>query len=309
MFIVLITVLLNLALDPLFIFGLGPVPAMGVAGAAMATVCTQALATLIGFTLLLGGKHDIRIRWRNFKIDMPLVARAFRLGLPTSVEQSSRAMGMTMMTILASGFGTIAVAAYGTGTRVLACVIIPALGLSMAVSTLVAQNIGANRIDRAERTCHIGGLLAFTVLLLPGLVLFTFARPFVTFFIPEAGSDTINQCATFIRTMAFTFGFIGVQQVIAGTLRGAGNTAAAMMLAITTQWVFQFPLAWLLSHKTALGATGIWWAVAIANVLSTFVAVVWFLRGDWKQRRLLDEIQLQQRVDAEIAVDEGLPPA
>ena len=308
MFIVLLTVLLNLAFDPLFIFGFGPIPAMGVAGAAMATVCTQALATAIGFTLLLSGRHEIRLRWRNFRLDFPLIVRSFRLGLPTSVEQSTRALGMTMMTILASAFGTIAVAAYGTGTRVLACVIIPALGLSVAVSTLVAQNIGAGRIDRAERTCRIGAALAFTALLLPGLGLFLLARPFVSFFIPQSGPETIDQCVAFIRIMAFTFGCIGVQQVIAGTLRGAGDTLAAMMLAITTQWIFQFPLAYLLSHKTRLGIAGIWWAVAIANVCSTVVAVAWFLRGDWKQRSLIDDIQLQLRVDAEIAVDEGMPP-
>ena len=178
----------------------------------------------------------------------------------------------------------------------------------MAVSTLGAQNIGAGRIDRAEQTCRIGAVLAFTALLLPGLALFLAARPFVSFFIPKSGPETINQCVDFIRIMAFTFGFIGVQQVIAGTLRGAGNTLAAMMLAITTQWVFQFPLAYLLSHKTTLGIQGVWWAVAIANVCSTVVAVIWFPRGDWKQRPLSDDIQLQQRVDAEIAVDEGLPP-
>ena len=308
MFIVLVTVLLNFALDPLFIFGYGPIPPMGVAGAAMATVCTQALATAIGFGLLLGGRHDIRIRWSNFRLDLPLIARSFQLGLPTSVEQSSRAMGMTMMTVLASHFGTVTVAAYGTGTRVLACVIIPALGLSMAVSALVAQNIGAGRIDRAERTSQIGAALAFTALLIPGLALFIFARPLVSSFIPGAGEEAINQCVAFIRTMAFTFGFIGVQQVIAGTLRGAGNTLAAMMLAITTQWVFQFPLAYFLSQRTTLGVTGIWWAVAVANILAAFVAVIWFLRGDWKQRRLIDDIELQRQVEAEIAVDEGLPP-
>jgi len=309
LFIVLLTVLLNLGLDPLFIFGFGPIPAMGVTGAAVATVCTQALATAIGFSLLLAGRHEIRLRWHNFKPDFPLIARAFRLGLPTSLEQSSRTLGMTMMTTLAAAFGTTAIGAYGTGTRVLACVIIPSLGLSWAVSMLVAQNIGAGRIDRAERTSQIGAALAFLGLLIPGTFLFIFARPFAQFFIPQAGRETIDLCTAFIRTMAFTFGFIGVQQVIAGTLRGAGNTLAAMMLAITTQWVFQFPLAYLLSHKTKLGVSGIFLAVAIANVCSSIVAILWYLRGDWKKPAIIDEIQLQQRVDAEIAVDEGLPSA
>ena len=107
MMIVLVTVLLNLVLDPLFIFGWGPVPAMGVAGAAMATLCTQALATLIGFTFLFRGRHGLRLRLPDFRPDFAFIWKAFRLGLPSSIEQSTRALGLTVMTLLVSSFGTI----------------------------------------------------------------------------------------------------------------------------------------------------------------------------------------------------------
>jgi putative MATE family efflux protein len=149
MLIVLLTVVLNFALDPLFIFGWGPIPAMGVAGAAMATLATQALAAAIGFALLFSGKQGLRPRVADFWPDWHVIRKTFFLGLPASVEQATRALAMLMMTLLVSKFGTIDVAAYGVGIRVLTFVVIPAMGLAMATTTLVAQNLGAGKLARA----------------------------------------------------------------------------------------------------------------------------------------------------------------
>ncbi len=306
MYIVLLTVLLNLVLDPLFIFGWGPVPAMGVAGAAMATFTTQTLAAVIGFSMLFRGRYSIRVRWRDFRPDFTFINRAFWLGFPTSIERGTRALGMTVMMLLVSGFGTVAVAAYGTGIRVLMFFIVPGMGLSMATSALVGQNIGAGKLDRAERTNRIACLVAFFTPLVAAVPLFLGARPFAAFFIPEGGA-AIDQSAAFIRLLTITFGFIGLQQVIAGTLRGAGSTAVAMVLALVSQWVIQFPIAYVLSQQTSLGAAGVWWAYPISAILSAVVTVVWFLRGDWKRRNLLEEMDLRQRVEEAAVVDEGIP--
>src|SRR3954452_22677154 len=214
-------------------------------------------------------------------------------------------MGLTLITLLVSGFGTVVVAAYGTGMRVLSFVIIPAMGLSMATSTLVGQNIGAGKLGRAERTNFIACLLAFFSLTAVGAVLFVVATPFAAFFIPQGGR-AIAQSASFIRIIAFTFGFIGVQQVVTGTFRGAGDTVAAMVLALVSLWMVQFPLAYVLSRPTALGSEGIWWSFAVSNVLSAGVTVLWFLRGDWRREPLLDDLELQRRVQEETEIDEGI---
>jgi putative MATE family efflux protein len=306
MFIVLFTVVLNFALDPLFIFGAGPVPAMGVAGAAMATLCTQVLAMAIGFGLLVRGKHGVALHWRDFHPDFRMMRTLLRIGFPASVEQSTQALGMTMMMLLVSSFGTNPIAAYGIGTRVLSCAIIPAMGLSIATSTLVAQNIGAGRIDRAVRTNLTSSVISFSTLLSAGVILFFAARPLSAFFMPKAG-EAIEQSAQFIRILAFTFGFIGLQQVLTGTLRGAGDTVAPMVLAIVSLWVLRFPLAYVLSHHTRLGAAGIWWAVAISIVASAVVTALWFARGDWKHRRLLEEVQIEERAERQMAMEENLP--
>ena len=114
-------------------------------GAAYATIGTQGLAMAVGMLTLFGGHFGIHLRRARFAFDWPLMQQIVRLGLPASIEQSTRALGLTVMTFLVATFGTSTIASYGIGTRILSFVIIPAMGLSMATSTLVAQNIGARQ--------------------------------------------------------------------------------------------------------------------------------------------------------------------
>ena len=305
MLIVLLTVLLNFALDPLFIFGGGPIPAMGVAGAAMATLATQALAAAIGFAFLFGGKHGLRPRLTDFWPDWQVIRKTFYLGLPASVEQATRALSMLIMTLLISGFGTIAVAAYGVGIRVLTFVVIPAMGIAMATTTLVAQNLGAGKLERAEQTTLIAGLISFFVPTVGGLLLFVFSVPLATFFVPKSPA-TIEEASHFLRIISLALGCLGLQHTLAGTLRGAGNTLAAMALTIVSAWIIQFPLAYILSRYTSLGINGIWWSHPIGMMISAAICLVWFLGGDWKRTKLLEDLELEHKVMEEARIEEGI---
>lgn len=287
LYIVLGTVLLNLVLDPLFIMGYGPIPAYGVTGAAIATIGTQGLATIIGLIMLFSGKYGIHLRKKDLKIDLTLMKKLFKLGFPASIQQSSRALNFTVMTILVASFGTIAVAAYGIGFRILSFVIIPALGLMMANSTLVSQNIGAQRIERAEKTSRISAKIGFSTLSLAGILVFFFATPLATAFIP-GDQVVIDMSANFIRIMALTFGFISIQQVLMGTLIGAGSTKSVMFIAIITSWVINLPLAYILSKFTSLGIVGLWWSFPIANVSGAILAYFLYKKGDWKEKKLIE---------------------
>jgi Na+-driven multidrug efflux pump len=142
------------------------------------------------------------------------------------------------------------------------------------------------------------------VLFAVGAVLFLIARPLSAFLMPEGG-EAIDESAYFIRVTAFTFGFIGLQQVLTGSLRGSGDTVAPMVLAIVSLWVLQFPLAYVLSKHTRLGPDGIWWSFAVSNVLAATVTLGWFLRGDWKKRRLLEEVEMEKRVREEMRLEEA----
>lgn len=282
------TVLLNLLLDPLFILGLGPIPAMGVAGAALSTLFTQGLAAAAGIALLLSARFDIRLHPHALRPHPETVARLFRLGLPASIEQSTRALGLIVMAGLVATFGTVTVAAYGIGMRILTFVIIPAMGLSMATSTLVGQNLGAGKLGRAEAVARTSTWLGFGVLTAVGVLGFIFARPLVAAFIPGA-HQAVTEGARFVHIIALSFGVLGVQLVLSGAFRGAGDTRAAMALALLSLWLLRVPLALLLSKTAGLGPTGVWIAFPASNVLGAAVAAAWFTTGRWQRHRLVPE--------------------
>lgn len=294
MYIVLGTVLLNLVLDPLFIFGYGFIPGFGVAGAAVATIGTQGLAAIIGIMMLISGKHQMRLVLSDLVPDINLLKQMFALGFPSSVEQSTRALGMTVMTFLVATFGTLTVAAFGIGSRILSFIIIPSLGLSMATSTLVGQNMGAGKIARAERIVKISTLAGFLSLTLIGIVFFFFARHISAIFIPGE-IDTIQSSALFIKIMALSFGFIGVQMAINGAFRGSGNTMISMVLSIISLWVLRFPLAYLLSKHTALAEIGLWIAYPTANVIAAVITIAWFAKGSWKKKELTKNMNYMKK--------------
>lgn len=304
-YIVLGTVILNFILDPLFIFGYGVIPPLGVMGAALATFGTQTIAAIIGLAVLFGGKYGIHLSWKDFVPDVVYMRRAFFLGLPASIEQSARALSLTVMTFLIASFGTLTVAAYGVGGNVLQVVLIPGLGLSMAISTLVGQNIGAGNIERAAKIGRLGAWLGFWILTGAGIVVFIFASHLVAFFIP-GDQEVIKTGAVFLRTMSLAWGFMGVQLALMGVFRASGNMILTMSLTLVSQWIIQIPLAYLLSKHTALGITGIWWAFPITNILTTLITLTFYMRGDWKKTRLIEtEEILTEKVSEEIITEES----
>lgn len=282
-YIVLFTVFLNLILDPLFIYGYGPIPGYGVAGAAVASVITQALSAAIGLFILYKGKSGIKINFNQMRPHLSTLKRIVNLGIPASIEQSTRALGMTMMVVLVTGFGSEVVAAYGIGARILSFIVIPALGLAIATTSLVGQNIGAIKIKRAEKVANLSSKIAFFGLTGMGMLMYFFAEPITAFFIPN-DPEVIGDASLFIKIMAPSFGLLGVQQVLNGVFNGAGFTKASMLISILNLWIIRFPVAFLLSHKTELSYEGIWWAFPISNAIAALAAFIYFKQGYWKLR-------------------------
>jgi putative MATE family efflux protein len=285
-FIVLVTVFLNFALNPLFIFGWGPIPGHGVMGAALTTLATQGVAAVAAIVVLRRGMHGIHVHVADFVPDAKHIKRAFFLGLPASIEMSARAFGLMAMSFLVTSFGTLALAAYGIGSNILQVVIVPAIGLSMSVSALVGQNIGAGNIDRAARIGHLGAALGFGSLTVFGVLVFLFSRPLVAFFVPN-DANVIAEGAQFLRIMSLSWGFVGAQFALSGVFRASGNMVVNMVLTVTSQWVLQIPLAYLLSKHTSLGAEGIYWSIPISNVVIVLITMAVYARGGWRRKKLL----------------------
>lgn len=303
--IVAMTVVLNIFLDPLFIFGFGPIPMMGVTGAAVATICTQGLAMVIGLFVLYKGNYGIHVRMQNVIPDLAFIKRAFFLGFPASIEMSTRSMGMMLTTFLASALGTVTLAAYGIGSNVLMLVIIPALGLSMATSTLVGQNIGAKNLERAKETIKMSVILGFVALTVIGTVIYFLAPYIASLFVPGE-AEIIAHASVFIQVMAWTFGTIGIQMSLIGVFRAAGLMTTSMFLTLTSQFIFQFPTAFILSQYTPLGEMGLWLSIPITNAMMAIITALWFMRGDWKKGNLTEDEKLQERVVEETMVEEGV---
>lgn len=282
MYIVLATVILNLLLDPLFIFGYGPVPAYGVAGAAVASIITQGLSAFAGLYILFRGKRGIKIRFSEMKFDFQWIKKLFALGIPASLDQSTRAAGMAVMIMLVTSYDNEVVAAYGVGARILSLIIIPALGFSIATTSLVGQNLGAGKIDRAEKVGDLSNVIAMVGLTAIGLLMFVFAETITGFFIPN-DPKVIKDGSLFIKIMAPSFGLMGIQQVLNGVFNGVGLTKVSMLLSIFSLWMVRFPVAFILSEKTSLSYEGIWWAFPISNLLAAALALIYYKTGAWKK--------------------------
>lgn len=280
------TLLLNFFLDPLFIYGWGPIQAYGVTGAAVSTLVTQFISIAVGMYILFKGTTEIKLSIKAFSFDWPLLNKAFKLGFPSSIEISARALGLTLMTVLVARFGTEVLAAYGVGSRLISFVVILSLGLSKACTTLVGQNMGAQRIDRAEKTSYYSSVIGFISLSVVGLIFFIFAEPLTRAFL--VGDDNVvGMGVDFLKITSLSFGFMGLQMSVIGTLRGSGNTLSSMVLTIIGIWVIQFPVAWYLSTHTNLGYDGLWWSFPISNVIPALITLGWYKTGRWKNKNLV----------------------
>jgi putative MATE family efflux protein len=269
------------------------VTGIGIQGAALATILSRGVATAIGIWVLFGTGYGPDVTVGHLVPDLDFIRDIFRLGLPSSVEQTTSALAMITLTAMIVTFSPPVVAAYGLGNRLISLVFLPAMGLGRAIDTMVGQNLGANRADRAGRAVKFAATTGAGVMFLVAVVAVTFTEPIVGAFlgdVPDAPA-TIGYAVEYVRIRSVEFAFIGVSQVILGAFRGAGNTKTAMIISILTLWVGRVASVGYLVFVADWGETGVWVGMALGNVLGAVVGVVWFSRGTWTER-YIDEPDL-----------------
>ena len=301
--VMLVTVVLNVALDPVFIFGwdLSPVavPALGVEGAALATLVSRVVATAIGMCVLFGLDAGPDVRLGHLRLELDWVREIVDIGAPSALEQSTSALAMITLTAMVATFGPPVVAAYGLGNRLISLVFLPAMGLDRATNTMVGQNLGAEKAKRAERAVRLAAGVGATVMGAVAVVALAFAEPIVGAFISASTADgaaTVAKGVEYLRTRTVEFAFIGVLQVVLGAYRGAGNTKTALAFSLVALWVGRVPTVYGLAFVLDFGATGIWIGMALGNVVGAVAAVAWFTRGTWK-RAVVDAEKSATAVD------------
>jgi putative MATE family efflux protein len=289
MLVMLGTVVLNIVLDPFLIFGwtvvenaplVGTVgfPEMGITGAAIATVFSRGLAMVVGLAIMFQGRRGIEISLGDMRPDLGYLRTLLRIGVPASVEVTGRALSINLLLIIVASFPNAVVAAFGVGIRVFSVIFLPAIAVGRGVETLTGQNIGAGNEDRAARTNDFAALAMFGVLSAAAVVAWVGAPWIISVFTDDPAVVPVG--TEFLRTVAPTFGFLGVVRAYSGGFRGAGRTLSAAAIAIFTQGFVRLTVAWFGAEQ--FGTVGLFAAFVVSNVVGAVIALVWFRRGTWR---------------------------
>lgn len=280
----ILSTLINVGLDPCLIFGWWKFPRMGVAGSALATTIARGIGAIVLLWLFLRGNAVIKLRLKNAKMDFSTMWRIMRIGIFASIQGIMRNVsGLILMRIVAV-YGTSAVAAYGISMRLRMVVMMPAFGLATAVSTLVGQNLGANKPERAEKSAWITAALGFAIMTFFAGLYIVFSRSVIGFFRQDA--EIIKIGTDYMRIVAGTFGFIGLSIIIGRALSGAGDTISPMVVTAIGFIGFRISLALLFSKVMALGLPGIWYGIAISTIIQGLMICFWFKTGRWKSKQV-----------------------
>jgi putative MATE family efflux protein len=276
--------IINIVLDPCLIFGLGPFPQMGVAGAAVATTIGRGIAVLYQFYLLFFGKKRIQLSFNHLEINFKIIGKILKLSFGSIGQNLIGTSSWIALVRIISVFGSEVVAGYTIAIRIVSFILLPSWGISNAAATLVGQNLGAKKPDRAERAVMITGWANMILLGAIGAVLVIIPAPFIGLFIHEPG--VLKAGIECLRIVSLGFIAYGFGMVLVNSFNGAGDTSTPLKINIFAFWFIEIPLAWLLAIKSGMNEEGVFVAIVIAESIMTFTAWLVFRRGKWKLKEV-----------------------
>jgi putative MATE family efflux protein len=270
----------NVVLDPCLIFGLGPFPELGVVGAAIGTTVGRSVGVAYQLRALAARGGHLRVARRHLVLDGALALRLLRLSVGgTGQFLIATASWLGLVRIL-TPFGAVALAGYTIALRVIVVALLPAWGLSNAVATLVGQNLGAGKPDRAERSVWIAGLYNMVFLLGVMVAFLWTAKPLVAVFSADPQVQAMG--ARCLCVVSYGYVFYAWGMVMVQAFNGAGDTATPTWINLFCYWLFQIPLAWVLARSLGHGPLGVFLAITIAESVIAVVGLLVFRRGRWK---------------------------
>jgi putative MATE family efflux protein len=284
--ILFLTTGVTVVMEPILVLGLGPVPKLGIAGAAWAFIIGFGSGVIAQLVTLFRGRRKIALSLRALRPDFPMMGRIIRIALPSTVQMTLRSSSRLALVMLVGFYGTAALAAYGVTNRMLTFAILPCFGFGNAGGTLVGQNLGAQQSKRAEdSTWWVSGYAAlYTTIVV--ILIFTFAPALVRFFVKDATPAVLTLGTQYLRIVSPSLLFSALGIVMARALAGAGNTVPAMIVNLVSLWGVSVGVSYLLSTTFGLGAVGIWWGRAISSVVNGLMFAFWFRRGKWKHQKV-----------------------
>jgi MATE family, multidrug efflux pump len=273
---------LNIVLGPCFIFGLGPFPKLGIAGAAVATNIGRGAGALYAFSRLVRKDGRFELKTHHFRIELPIMGRLLRLSATGTFQVFIGMASWIGLVRTISTFGTDALAGYVVGIRVIIFALLPSWGMSNAAATMVGQALGAGNPDRAERAVWRAGFYNMIFLGIVGLIFVVFARQIVWLFTDDPAVAPYGiDC---LRIVACGFLFYAYGMVLTQSFNGAGDTWTPTILNLFVFWLWELPLAYVLAVTLHLGPRGVFLAITIAFSTLAVVSAFFFRRGKWKTK-------------------------
>ncbi len=275
---------INIVLDPVLIYGWGPFPEMGLTGAAVATNIGRGIGVAYQLYYLCSHNRRIRLALSDLVMRLTIVAQLLRISVGGIAQFLIATASWVFLMRLVSNFGNEAVAGYTIAIRVIIFVILPSWGLSNAVATLVGQNLGAAKPERAERTVWQVVRYNVSYMLLVALVLIFFPIWVMGFF--SENPDVVANGIQSLRILSYGFVFLALGSVVTQAFNGAGDTMTPTWINAFSFWLVQIPLAWTLAMAAGWGAEGVYWSIFIGDLTMGIIGTYLFMRGGWKRRSL-----------------------
>jgi len=276
LYLLILATVVNIGLDLLFVI----VFHWGVEGAAIATVLAQGIAFVLGWIILSSRSELFRLRLSDLQFDSALLKKSLAIGMPSGIQQVMVAIGSMVLVGLVNRFGTDAIAAFTATGRIESFAMMPAMNISMAISTFVGQNIGAGKKDRVYQGVKVSFFLGNSIALVMSLLLVSFAAPLVMIFNRDPGVIQIGR--EYMSIVAPFYIAFMTMFVFNGALRGAGDTFIPMIVTILSLWGLRIPISVFLSQR--LGTNGIWWGIPIAWLFGMIASLAYFLTGRWERK-------------------------
>ena len=274
----------HLVLCPFLVLGLWFFPHMGIAGAALSNVVSQALGAIAGIWLLFSGRTRLKLSLRDLRFVPSMTWRMLKIGFPTLISMLQSSFSMLVLTKIIVPFGTQAIAANSLVGNVQGFVITPNLGLGGAVSVLVGQNLGAKQPERAVKSTWLGAGILQGFLIACGVIILIWAENIVSIFNNDPALVSLG--AAFLRIATVGYLVMGINSALMSCISGAGDTLPNMIINIGIIWAIQIPLTYFLSNYTEIGVYGIRWAMVISTFAGTIAYFLYFRLGRWKHKKV-----------------------
>jgi putative MATE family efflux protein len=276
--------IINLVLDPLLIFGIGPFPELGLAGAAIATTTGRGLAVIYQFYLLFRGNHRIKLYLHSIRIKVKVMLELLEISGGGILQNLVATSSWIFLVRIIAVSGPEALAGYTIAIRIILFSLLPAWGLSNAAATLVGQNLGAKKPERAEKSVWITGYANMIFMGTISLFLALFPDFFMKLFIADA--EVIANGAMALRIISFGFVFYALGMVLIQGFNGSGDTFTPTKINLLCFWIVEIPLAYLLAVTLQMGLAGASIAIVTAESLLAVIAWLLFRKGKWKLKKV-----------------------